>query len=1001
MLSSPFGIARCLFFPVAAALLCAVAAPAQEAAGTGVVEGRILNPVTGDYVNNALVTIEGTNREAFTDSSGFYRFSGLPAGLVKLKVSYADFDVREVTVELTAGEVVVQDFNLTNQERYGKVDEDGVLLLDPYVVAATRETDGAVIAINEQRAATNIKNVVAADEFGDVAEGNVGEFIKLLPGVTVEYGAGDASGMTLRGLPPEFTPVTIDNMDIASASGGRGFSFEQLSINNAARVEVTKTPIPSMPANAIGGSLNLVSKRAFDRSRPQLTYRGFFTFTDEDYSLGKTPGPGTRETAKARPGVEFTYIAPVTKTFGYTVTGMYSDQFGRERFSVPTWEYLAASGGSEANPYLRGYQLRDDPRQTKRTSLGLGADWRPFDPLTLTFNYQFNSYDMETNVNRLVFNTGTLAPSFGADYTTGRLNAGTVQHNPLWTNKYGDTHLASLKGRYSQGPWRVDFSAAFSKATTDYDDLDAGYFRTANIQIARPTVNYAGITDVRPTEITVNSAGQVVDWTQVANYRIVNAQSLPSRNLAENTTANLDLRRELMLGDNPAALQIGASFRRLMRDRVQESFLYNYVGADGVALSADDGAAGLLDDIYINRDPGHGWPADIQWASMMKLADLYRSNPGYFRLNEVNNVQERASNSEWFQESILAAYLQGELKLLRNRLSLVGGVRWERTQNEGLGLLLNRDATHADPVEQARLRYIERGAYAENTYDGYFASGNATYAITKDLLLRVGISETIGRPDLVNIIPNFDVDTDAGAAPGQPGGAVRMRNPSLKPWTAINYDVALEYYMGRSGMISLGAFRKDISNAFGTMTYVVDADLMDQLNLGPEYLGWEVTTKFNVNDASITGTEFSYRQRLTMLPGWANGFTIFANGAVLDLEGDRVDFTGFVEKSAAWGVSYSKKRLGFRLNWNYRGKQFINNQSFAPDAIAYVLPRLTLDTNLEYRFGRGLSVFFNARNLTKDVIDRVKTSSNAPDYASLYQRNIYSVKFTAGIRGTF
>ncbi len=153
--------------------------------------------------------------------------------------------------------------------------------------------------------------------------------------------------------------------------------------------------------------------------------------------------------------------------------------------------------------------------------------------------------------------------------------------------------------------------------------------------------------------------------------------------------------------------------------------------------------------------------------------------------------------------------------------------------------------------------------------------------------------------------------------------------------------------------------------------------------------------------ATVTGYEANYQQRLTMFPEWAKGVSVFANGTVLDLDGERADFTGFVEKSANWGVAYSRGRVGLRLNWNYRGEQFINNQSFAPDAVAYVLPRLTLDAGAELRLTKRLGLFFNARNLTKDNIDRVKVSGNSPEYARLYQRNIYSIKFNAGIRGTF
>jgi hypothetical protein len=59
--------------------------------------------------------------------------------------------------------------------------------LDAFVVATGRETDGAAIAINEQRFAPNIKNVVSADALGDVMDGNVGEFLKFMPGITAEY----------------------------------------------------------------------------------------------------------------------------------------------------------------------------------------------------------------------------------------------------------------------------------------------------------------------------------------------------------------------------------------------------------------------------------------------------------------------------------------------------------------------------------------------------------------------------------------------------------------------------------------------------------------------------------------------------------------------------------------------------------------------------------------------------------------------------------------------
>src|SRR5258705_3422615 len=129
------------------------------------------------------------------------------------------------------------------------------LKLDPFLVTSTRETNGSNIAINEQRYAANVKNVVASDAFGDVTEGNVGELMKFLPGVTVDYVAADVRAISVRGLGANFTGVSQDGARLASGETSRTFQLEQVSINNISRVEVTKVPTPDMPADSMGGSV--------------------------------------------------------------------------------------------------------------------------------------------------------------------------------------------------------------------------------------------------------------------------------------------------------------------------------------------------------------------------------------------------------------------------------------------------------------------------------------------------------------------------------------------------------------------------------------------------------------------------------------------------------------------------------------------------------------------------------------------------------------------------
>src|SRR3954469_21940810 len=83
-----------------------------QVAATGTIEGRVLNATSGNYLNNARVTVAGTSREIFTDTYGFYSVRGVPVGEVTLNVSYPGLTPLQQTVTVPAGQTVVHDFNL-------------------------------------------------------------------------------------------------------------------------------------------------------------------------------------------------------------------------------------------------------------------------------------------------------------------------------------------------------------------------------------------------------------------------------------------------------------------------------------------------------------------------------------------------------------------------------------------------------------------------------------------------------------------------------------------------------------------------------------------------------------------------------------------------------------------------------------------------------------------------------------------------------------------------
>ena len=92
---------------------------AVVAGQTAEVSGRVQNPVTGQYLNNARVSVRGTDLVAFTDQTGRYRLPQVPSGTVTLEVFYTGLDAQTATVQTSAGQAVTRDFEMTSASRYG------------------------------------------------------------------------------------------------------------------------------------------------------------------------------------------------------------------------------------------------------------------------------------------------------------------------------------------------------------------------------------------------------------------------------------------------------------------------------------------------------------------------------------------------------------------------------------------------------------------------------------------------------------------------------------------------------------------------------------------------------------------------------------------------------------------------------------------------------------------------------------------------------------------
>ncbi|HUR59051.1 MAG TPA: TonB-dependent receptor, partial [Opitutaceae bacterium] len=240
---------------------------------------------------------------------------------------------------------------------------------------------------------------------------------------------------------------------------------------------------------------------------------------------------------------------------------------------------------------------------------------------------------------------------------------------------------------------------------------------------------------------------------------------------------------------------------------------------------------------------------------------------------------------------------------------------------------------------------------------------------------------------------------------------ITVNNPSLRPWTADNFDVTLEAYNLKGAVASIGAFRKDISDFFGSTRTEATPALLDQYGLSddPLYLGYDLVTMSNVGDARITGVEFSYRQSLTFLPDWARGFQVFVNGSRMSLSGSAAaEFDGFNPSTYAAGINYVRPRFFIKLSGTYQGetRRTLNAVSAAngipAETYNYQDARRRYSLAVQYSLTKHASLFGNVTDLGGGFNPTsLRYAPGTPEYAKISRYQELGSTITVGIKGTF
>ncbi len=970
---------------------------AQNSAGT--IVGSVVDAGTGKYLEGADVTVDSGAVQATTGRDGRFVLSNIPSGSHTIVVSYPGLEAANSTVVVSSGQTANVPIRLGASS--------DVVKLAEFKVAGTKEGMAQAIAI--QRAAPNLKVVAAADQYGDISEGNAAEYLKFLPGIGVDYNANDARAVTLRGMSTQFTNVLMDGTPIASATSGnlnRRFEFEQVAINNVETIEVVKTLTPDIMATSTGGNINLVSKSAFDHEGNLFTYRAYFQAINDDLYLHKSEGWGQEQTRKVLPGVDMTYSFRVKDNLGVALAYKNSQLFNDYPRSTYSWDYSTANGGSAAAPMLTSWNLQNEQKDTRRQAISGRFDYKFSQNTKLSLLADWNFYDLLFTDRTITVATGS-TPTRGTTGTVnGRAGAGSVQFQTINRWKSGVTWDFPLNFTHTFGNGsRFNADAYWSQAYSKYRDSTGGWYSDLTITRTGLTVGFDNVGDVVPSYRVTDSTGAAVDLRDASKFNVTQIRSRPQTGVDTRYGYAADYKFDVAHVTIPTTVTVGARDDYNTRNIVNPIFNRTSFSPaiTGTPLSA------LVDTGFSQHPIGYGLPA----YNFISLYSAYSNLGGLNFLPYTPGSDIRAR----FEDNTPAGYVRLDIKPLRNLL-VIGGVRYE-----------DRETISKNAVGSAS---APNGVEAKFADKSWYPSINVKYDLTRNLVLRAGFSKTIGLPDYSDLLPALSIVDPSGT---KPRGSLNVYNAGLKAYRVNNFDVGAEYYY-KTGYVAASVFRKDITNFIASVGQGLTPALAAQLGVPLSALGapidqYDVTYKFNVPETGhYTGLEMAFSQNFKFLPKPFNTLSLQVNGTILSIDpmDSRAVFSNTdaglnaaihdqiqknleiasVKQALNVTLNYSYKNWGFNVVSSYTGHvlKTISQKTVTPSSTAvpagvyynelqYQAPRDLVDIRIDYKWNKKFTPYFQARNIFGRPI--IMSTPTMPFNHAEYGDPIYEL----GVRGVW
>ena len=897
----------------------------------------------------AVLRLNPGNIHTLTDAYGKFQFLNVPAGDYQLTVTYMGYNVYTSAVKISTGKVLGLKISMDEAAIQGKE-----------VMIMGDRLRGQAKALNVQRNNPNITNIVSADQVGRFPDANIGDAVKRIPGITMQNDQGEARNIIIRGLAPELNSVTLNGDRIPSAEGdNRRVQMDLIPADMIQTIEVNKTLTPDMDADAIGGSVNLVTRAAPNGERISATLSGGYSAIREKPLYNASFVYGNR------------YL---DQKLGIVLSGsLNKNDYGSDNVEA-VWKK-----DDFGNTYIEEQDIRKYDVVRIRRSAAAAIDYKFNEKNRLSFNAMYNWRDDRENRYRLSYKD--VEPIYdGNNVITGfegaavRQTKGGIDNSRVKSARLEEQKVQhySLRGDHLIGS-KLDLDWAVSYST-------ASEYRPDERYIDYETEGLSFGSDIGPSRFPLlRPAGNIA----LSDYELGTISENTDKTKEDELGMKLNFRIPFSLVDNQKGrLRFGGRLRLKNKDRNNSYREYEPTGEDM-------GNLGLAQQQFWG---GEHWNPDSKYvpgtfASKNYLGGLNLSNTALFNSEDVPS--EYLAANYHAKETITAGYLRWDQDF-SSRISMITGLRLENTSINYKGNLIQNE----EDLEGTRT--------VKNSYLNVLPGLTFKYTPLENFIVRAAATTAIARPNYYALSPYVNTVLD--------DNAIDAGNPDLKASYAWNYDLMGEYYFKSVGLISGGVFYKKVNDFIyqfrdeNLTSASFGSQFPDLPNPVPAGENWTLTQARNGESVKVYGLEVALQRQLDFLPGaFLKGFGVYTNytytkskaDGIYNEDGEKrtgISLPGTAPHMFNASLSWENRKFSARLSLNYAAA-YLDELGGGDFEDRYYDKQTFLDANASYTLRKSLRIFAEVNNITNQPLRYYQGISS-----QTMQMEYYTTRFNLGVK---